>query len=309
MQTQPCLILRMAENYGSAAIHYTKTTHVFACCGRDVLNSKSGTLDFSSLESQGGSLSFVSSVASSSSFLGSVVSTAPSEALINDVHGQLAIYHQKGDPSLVFEGAFQALEQANFAHLAPFQVLCAIDGYIVDNTGIATAVQTGAREIVAFLGLQGESENDSSISGLFVDDSAENLQFMRPQSQILEVVQGGKTLKFKEGTMGYAIFEQPTGSSISEELKKLQKLAIKDCKQLLDIKYGTLSLRTAENPVFGIAAGDVVTLHILYVNTKLGLGILEDFHNYSVLVQEIVTTFLNNESLVQKEIMPWFLPK
>lgn len=299
------------SNYSSTSLAYTKTTQLSACICKNVSTSTSATLDFSSLEGQGGSLSFISTVSSSSAFLGQAITTAFSQALIDDANGQLAIWHQKGDAPLVFEGAFQALKQNDFEHLAPFQVMAAIDGYVVDNTGIATAVQTGAREIVAFVGLTGESANDQSLSQLFASASANGL-YSNPQREKLKVESAGYTFALEEKTMGYAIFEQPTGSNINEELKKLQHLPIKDGKgkQLEDLKYGTLSgLRTVENPDFGIPAGEKVTLHILYVNTKLGLGTLEDFHNYSVLVQEIVTTFLDNESLVQKDIMPWFFPK
>jgi len=112
-------------------------------------------------------------------------------------------------------------------------------------------------------------------------------------------------------TMGYYIFAQPkTSKSIEDTWQSLTKLSPpQGSKFLTNISYGTVDVQTVHNSYFGIDANQDVTLHLLNVNSTLNLGVLEDFHSYSVLVQEIMDTFQQSDLTVQTDILPWFMAK
>merc|ERR1712187_952180 len=81
-------------------------------------------------------------------------------------------------------------------------------------------------------------------------------------------------------------------------------------EQLVSIKVGTLKVHPTDNEFFGITSSrQSVELHVVVVSSKVNMGDLVNFHDYSVLVQEIVATFSCAESLplVQNAILPAFL--
>jgi len=83
-----------------------------------------------------------------------------------------------------------------------------------------------------------------------------------------------------------------------------------DSKQLVSVVVGTFeNLKTKRETYFGVEDGRTVNLHLVSVDSKLNLGEVVDFHNYSVLVQEISNTVLNpeNEHLVENRLLPFFI--
>lgn len=285
---------------------FVYTQNLQACPGFAQQNSSSSdAVDFSNLESQGGRVPLMSAVASSSAFLGEIDMYAFSTDLVGKLHGQFGIWHQKGEVEKAFVRAEEVLSQQNFAGLAPEQVALAMDGYIVDNTGIATAVQTGAREVVAFLD---DSDSPTDLYALFADAGAPC--FMETKNT-MPVADGQFGLRMDVTQMNYAVFAQPADSSIQQKYAEFSELDVPaDSKKFLKaVKYGTINVKTIANQYFGIAQGSDVTLHILNVSSSLNLGILENFHDYATLTQEIISTFLESETIVKQEITPWFFPK
>jgi hypothetical protein len=213
--------------------------------------------------------------------------------------------------------------------LAPNQVAAAIDGYIVDNTGIATAVQTGAREVVAFLDNHPE-DNPTDLFSLFAGGGSGLLTAMNSDMNMHTqklVFKGGEsndlvggpltplccnenpgTIEMEVAVCSSAVFSQPAGGSISSMYYSLPTLPIPEGneKQLVSIRYGTIQVQTMKNDYFGIAGELDVTLRLISVTSKLGLGVLEDFHNYSVLTQEIMNTFLNSSGVIARDVLPAF---
>jgi len=63
---------------------------------------------------------------------------------------------------------------------------------------------------------------------------------------------------------------------------------------------------TRKQPLFGVDGHKKVKLNIIAVNTKLNEGEMVDFHDYSTLVQEIVTTLLANKDEVNEVVLPFF---
>merc|ERR1712048_1548623 len=78
--------------------------------------------------------------------------------------------------------------------------------------------------------------------------------------------------------------------------------------QLISMVAGTMTATTRKQRFFGVTANNRVDLHIIAENTKLNEGQFVDFHDYSILVQEIVTTLLNpaNKNEVNEIILPFF---
>merc|ERR1711920_1010698 len=59
-------------------------------------------------------------------------------------------------------------------------------------------------------------------------------------------------------------------------------------KFVKNVQFGTLSVTTVGNRWFGIKGGEEVTIHVLYVDSSIGIGGTNDFNSYGVLVQELV---------------------
>merc|ERR1712014_486686 len=80
-------------------------------------------------------------------------------------------------------------------------------------------------------------------------------------------------------------------------------------KQLISMVVGTMEATTRNQPFFGVVAHQKVQMHIIAVNTKLNEGEMVNFHDYSTLVQEIVTTLLSpaNKHEVNEVMLPFFL--
>merc|ERR1712048_993621 len=78
--------------------------------------------------------------------------------------------------------------------------------------------------------------------------------------------------------------------------------------QIISMVVGTMGATTRTQPFFGVVANKKIQMHIIAVNTKLNEGELVDFHDYSTLVQEIITTLLSpaNKFQVNDEILPFF---
>jgi len=291
----------------SLEYEYTHTTQCAGCFCKQTSTSKA-EVSFDNVVAAAGSLSLVSAVASSSAFLGQVDAYSIGEICADRLHGEFAMFFAQGDAKNAFSGALELLQQRNFEAAVSKELVCAIDGYIVDNSGIATAVATGSREIVAILV---EQDDPQTFYDLFAP-SGEGLLLTGSKRNFTPTAADADNLRMtaKVTTMGYYIFAQPS-KSIQDIWQSLTKLSVpEESKQFLtSISYGTINVKTICNSYFNIDEGQDVTLHLLNVNSTLNLGVLEDFHSYGVLVQEIMDTFQQSEVTVQTDILPWFLAK
>merc|ERR1712157_448745 len=82
-----------------------------------------------------------------------------------------------------------------------------------------------------------------------------------------------------------------------------------EARFLTGICIGTLTATTVNNALWGLPGGITVTLHIIGVTSTVTIGILEDMHDYDVLVQEVIETVISedNNDLIQGTVLPWFL--
>lgn len=173
--------------------------------------------------------------------------------------------------------------RAQFDGLAAAGLLSVIDGCFTDCTGVAHAVAGGATEVIVLL--------DHTSSGAPVS--------------LLRLFGGGGSEEFR-------IFAED-----AEEIRArcdsadcFRRLALPPGSQvLLGIATGSLAATTLACRSFGVAAGRPVALHVVSVTATLNLGELENFHDYGVLLQEIVAALTSeqNEAVVLGELLPRLL--
>merc|ERR1712048_1090180 len=113
--------------------------------------------------------------------------------------------------------------------------------------------------------------------------------------------------------MGFPIFEEDASQAQSDYdvIKTKNPLVIPEGSktQLISMVVGTMEATTRTQPFFGVVGHKKVKLNIIAVNTKLNEGEMVNFHDYSTLVQEIVTTLLSpaNQDEVNDVMLPFFL--
>jgi len=75
------------------------------------------------------------------------------------------------------------------------------------------------------------------------------------------------------------------------------------------VRVGTFTATTLESSDYGIAAGREVRIHVVEMGSDVTTGLLEDVHNYNILVQEVIQTISSskNVDVVQGVLMPMFM--
>ncbi|CAE8595985.1 unnamed protein product, partial [Polarella glacialis] len=173
------------------------------------------------------------------------------------------------------------------------------DGAVTDNTGIAHAVSAGAATLVAFM-------DSYDLWGLFAGFSPKTHNPVTcPDDPITGVLCPKDfcplcTLKFQIFSQAYQVAQ-----ANFERTAWNLKVADSSAKFLPNIRVGTINATTIENRAFGIAAGQAITLHVVFVDSPLSMGGYS-YQDYARLVQAIVDTARNevNREPV-KQILQW----
>merc|ERR1711879_618482 len=203
--------------------------------------------------------------------------------------------------------------EESFNALVSESVRCTIDGGFTDVTGIANAVAAGATDLVVILNMT-DSEVPSGLLKLF---SQSTITGHWGWNKRFNLGAGMKTEEersmFTESAEAqFPIFEKDVSQAQSDydTLKTKNPLVIPEGNktQLISMVVGTMEATTRTQPFFGVVGHKVVKLNIIAVNTKLNEGEMVNFHDYSTLVQEIVTTLLSpaNQDEVNDTVLPFF---
>jgi len=247
--------------------------------------------NFSNLVKGAGSLPLSAVVGASSAFLGNSVLNPHQgvEAFIaGALDGDMAIWAPNGaflEGRALVDDIFmrKRVRREDCEALASNAVCALVDGAFTDNTGIAHAVATGATEVVALIDLTPS------------DDPTDLLKLFSPSVHDVLPIFGDLASDVR------AEYNNP------EIFPRLSIPA--DSKYLVRITAGALKAQTIDNKFFGVTGGRVITIHVVAVTSSLNIGELVDFHNYSVLAQEIIATLTSeaNMPLVQDRLLAAFL--
>lgn len=293
----------------------------FGCCCPQKFSQNSSALGhFENLSFFAGSLPVGDAVACSSAFLGDIA-TLPSvedsnafAELAMRVNGDLSTWAGSATHAKGLSGAFDAVNniysakrvrEESFDTLVSQSLRCTIDGGFTDATGIANAVGAGATDLVAILNMT----NSNVPEGLFdlfsaVGQAAADHQFSW-KSRFDSVSEKSAEAKFPIFVEDQARAKQKYADIVTHGSLKIPEGSN---TQLISMVAGTMTVTTRNQRFFGVTANNRVDLHIIAVNTKLNEGQFVDFHDYSILVQEIVTTLLSpaNKHEVNEIILPFF---
>ena len=97
----------------------------------------------------------------------------------------------------------------------------------------------------------------------------------------------------------------------TDEIKSFDSLALADdLTYLKSIRIGTLNLTTVENVDFDIEDGKEITLHVISVESSVGIGFVKNMNDYGYFIQEIVDTIVHadNKDLVESDIFKVMFP-
>jgi len=305
----------------------------FGCCCIQKFSGESAALgNFANFNDFAGSLPVGDVVACSSSFLGDFA-LLPSDGG-SDPFTQLAAF-VKGDLS-TWAGAAphadglakavdivnkiydsKSVSEDNFNALVPISVRCSIDGGFTDVTGIAHAVAAGANDLVVVLNMTNTDVPDE-LFNLFADnaglsgataDHRYTWKYRFNSDSTVDEVDG---MSARSADAIFPIFKQDKLQAKAQysAIKTHGTLAIPEGSdtQLVSMVAGVLHATTTGQRFFGVTPNKSVKMQIIAVNTKLNEGEVVDFHDYSTLVQEIVTTLLSpaNRLAVSNTILPFF---
>merc|ERR1711953_674347 len=189
-------------------------------------------------------------------------------------------------------------------------VRCTIDGGFTDVTGVANAVAAGATDLAVILNMT-DSEVPSGLFKLFSPSTSNGHWGWNKRFNIgAGMDEEERNMLTDSAEAQFPIFEEDVSQAQSDydTFKTKSPLAIPQGSktQLISMVVGTIEATTRTQPFFGVVGGKKVKLNIIAVNTKLNEGEMVNFHDYSTLVQEIVTTLLSNEDEVNDVMLPFF---
>lgn len=232
-----------------------------------------GSLNIDGAEQYAGTLPLVKVVAASSAFLGAASTSDATDVVQDMVSSQFAVWTTSPTNGASFSDAESTISSLTNAGEVTSTTLKAlskkgihsiIDGGYTDNTGIAHAIAAGADEVVTFL------VDVPDFFNLFQGGPSED-----------DVVAGIYEIYFQ-------IFQE-SSEQVQTLVNNFDTLAVGSAQHLQSVQIGTITATTVQSDEFGIAAGRTVTLHVVAVDSLLSIGGLDDFTDYGVLVQEIVT--------------------
>merc|ERR1712032_70905 len=160
-----------------------------------------------------------------------------------------------------------------------------IDGGYTDDTGLANAVATGAKEVVVLL------DSNSSISSFHI----ELLSKDGPAPSIPDGLQS-------------PIFETPA-ATVRRQWQNFHSMSVPNTTFLKHLVVGSLELSTTNNSYYGISAGSSITVHIVQLCADVTIGFFEDVANYNIYTQEVIQTLLaeDNAAFVKSTLLPMFM--
>jgi len=174
------------------------------------------------------------------------------------------------------------------------------DAGFVDSTGVAGAIARGATELVVFM----SDEKPKGLTQLFEG---------RDSSTTTKLV---STISNLFGNDHLTVFSKPTAKEVmetyqNEDLNKeglmFQALEVSNTNHVLAMKIGSITCTTADAKWFGITPGKTVKVHVISVETNVGM-FFEDFFKYNEVVQEIIDSLMSdaNGPIVLGTVLPLF---
>uniref|UniRef100_A0A7S2K7T1 Uncharacterized protein n=1 Tax=Zooxanthella nutricula TaxID=1333877 RepID=A0A7S2K7T1_9DINO len=168
--------------------------------------------------------------------------------------------------------------------LAKGQLTALIDGGLTDNSGVAHAAASGASEIVAFC--DGMSDLWYHFEGVPPTTSYVGFMDSCPFCGV-----------------NFQIFQENYQTTQDEFGRNAKSYTFPGAKQLVSIVVGTIQATTIERRDLGIAAGKPVTIHVVSVESDLGMGGFK-YTDYSDLSQEIMLALRANKDAAA-QIINW----
>jgi len=307
---------------------------LFGCCCQQQFKDTTATLgEVANFDNFAGSLPLGDVMACTSSFLGDIALLPgsgvedPFQKVASTLNGDLSSWAGSASHARGLSQAFSVVDdqiyrskrvtQKSFDGLVSNAVLCTIDGGFTDETGIANAVAAGATELVVIQNMT-EDEEPSRIFELFGNTDRSHCEckprFIAGRDAAMDSAGLPGSASEKSGVMKFPIFAESEEAAREqwESISASGSLSIPDGSdsQLIGMVVGTMTATTANQKYFGISSNDTqIRMHIVLVNTKLNSGSIVDFHDYSTLAQEIVSTLQSdaNRTLVEKTVLPFFL--
>merc|ERR1712232_111537 len=299
---------------------------ILGCCHTQLFKGTTAPVgSFKNFNDFPGYLPLAEVVACSSSFLGDIAvlpssgsGTDPFETLAESTNGDLSTWagsaaHEQGltKASALVGNLYSSrrVTQQAFDGLVENSVRLTIDGGFTDVSGIANAVAAGATDIVSIVNLTGSDEAvvPKQVIDLFCSDCGRACHVQKRFAGQPTGASGASV------TVSFEIFQNTQADARAQyaAMAKTGSLKVKavDSKQLVSVVVGTFeNIKTKKEDYFGVEDGRSVNLNLVSVTSKLNLGEVVDFHDYSVLVQEIISTLLNTENghLVDNRLLPFF---
>jgi len=178
------------------------------------------------------------------------------------------------------------ITEENMEVLASAKLHGVIDGAYTDNLGLAHAIAAGANEVVQLM--QGNSSAPSFAMELLCHDGPQPTAPYAPRMPVFST----------------------SVATVQAAWNSFQKLSLEPNLQFLKmVRVGTFTATTLESSDYGIAAGREVRIHVVEMGSDVTTGLLEDVHNYNILVQEVIQTISSskNVDVVQGVLMPMFM--
>ena len=180
------------------------------------------------------------------------------------------------------------LSEEAFQSLAQRRLVAYADAGLSDNSAIGHAVASGLNNVVSML-YTGLSNLERLLGG------------MKSDSPLVNVF-GLNFCPFCYSN--FQVFAQDV-STVRKMYSQLKDLTLPETSQLESVRIGTLSLTTVDCPYFGVEAGRNISLHIISITSRTGIGGIS-YQEYQILVQELVDAFRDpvNRPL-SGEVLSW----
>lgn len=168
-----------------------------------------------------------------------------------------------------------------------------VDGGLVDGTGVANAVATGAKRVISILNIQNpQTDTEGNLDGsafapdnngvpvglqkffyLFSDDHrlGNNKIFSQSKAEAKEMYKNFPTLRLAPPSK--TVMNVSSASPVLNE-----------------IRIGVMNLTTTDNDLYGVEAGSDVELLVISVSSPVGIGIFDMPQLFAQLGQDIIST-------------------
>ena len=226
------------------------------------------------------------------------------EGVSNLLHAKLAVWSESAKNGvLAFQEASATLREItksqghppnlSLESVAERGLMALVDGGMTDNTGIGHALASGRDEVICFEPKIGDVWQLMGGMKDYVDIFSLP-DVINPCPMCFAAFQ-----LFKENYKDVQCQWQNVSTRLWIDPERVHNLN--------SLSVGTLTLTTQKNDYFGVSDGRRVVLHIVNVNTSIGIGGYSYF-DYPKLVQDIVTVLLSpSNKKATRTILDWFL--